>query len=327
MAEISKHMLTMAETAKRSNNDRLVEIAELMNEKNEMLDDLQFIEASNVTTHRTTQRTGLARGDWRMYNQGVGNAVTSTRQIDEDVATLAIYSEVDRQLAQQSGNPSAFRQQEDTGITEGLSQQMAETMIYGDRKTNPAMFTGLAARRPEWSHPQVYDVGGTGSDLTSIYLVQHGTRKFHGIYPKGNPRVGIDVRDHGEQTATDENGMKLQVYRTEFMWSVGIVERDPEAIVRLVNVPTDVGTDYDQMKKWEYALIEALNHMPDRGRGAVIYGNKDILTQADIKAMDKGNVQYSSTEIFGREVTTFRGTPMRLVEQILSTEDQVPQNL
>ena len=42
MAQISKHMLTMAETVKRTNNDRLVEIAELLEEKNEILDDLQF---------------------------------------------------------------------------------------------------------------------------------------------------------------------------------------------------------------------------------------------------------------------------------------------
>lgn len=326
MAQISKHMLTMAETVKRTNNDRLVEIAELLEEKNEILDDLQLVEASNVTTHRTTQRTGLARGDWRAYNQGVGNAVTSTRQIDEDVATLAIYSEVDKQLAQQSGNPSAFRKSEDTGIIEGLSQQMAETLIYGNRKTNPAMFTGLAPRRNETSHPQVYDAGGTGSDLTSIYVVQHGTRGFHGIYPRGSNSVGINVEDKGEQTAFDEDGKKLQVYRTLFEWAVGIVIRDPETVFRIANVPVDMGEDYEQMKKWEYRLIEVLNQMPNRGTGAVIYGNKDIMTQADIKALDRHNVQYGSTEIFGREVTTFRGTPMRLVERILSTEDQVPES-
>lgn len=326
MGAASKHMLTMAETAKRMNNDMMVEIAELMDKTNEVLDDLQFVEASNITTHRSTQRTSLASGDWRMYNQGVGNSVTSTRQIDEDVATLETYSEVDVALAKQSGNAKAFRKSEDIGITEGLAQQMAETFIYGNQAQNPASFTGLAPRRNATGMETVFDAGGTTGSLTSIYLVQHGTREFHGFYPRGS-QVGMEIKDLGEVTVYDAESGKFQAYRTHFLWSMGIMIRDPKAVVRIANVPVIDDGDYSAMQKWEHTLIEALNFMPRRGQGAVIYCNKDVLTQADIKAMDKGNVQYKSGEVFGKEVTYFRTNPMRLVEAILSTEDVVPASV
>lgn len=323
MGAASKSMLTMAETAKRMNNNMLVEIAELLEETNDILDDLQFVEASNITTHRSTQRTSLARGDWRQYNKGVGNAVTSTRQIDEDVASLEIYSEVDVALAKQSGNPKAFRKSEDVGITEGLGQQMAETIIYGNRADNPAALTGFAPRLKEHSNPSVFNAGGSTGALTSIYLVQHGTRKYHAFYPKGS-QVGMDITDLGQVTVYDEDGGKFEAYRTHFSWQIGHMIRDPKCVVRIANVP--VVTDFDNMATFERLIIQALNYMPQRGAGAVIYANKDILTQMDIKAMDKGNVQYGSSEIWGKEVTTFRQTPVRLVEAILSTEDVVPEN-
>jgi hypothetical protein len=43
----------------------------------------------------------------------------------------------------------------------------------------------------------------------------------------------------------------------------------------------------------------------------------------DILAKDKSNVAYGSSEVFGREVTTFRGVPIRMVEAITSAEDLV----
>lgn len=323
MSTASKHMLTMAESAKRMNNGMLVEISELLEETNDILDDLQFVEASNITTHRSTQRTSLAKGDWRQYNQGVGNALTSTRQIDEDVASLEIYSEVDVDLAKQSGNPKAFRKSEDVGITEGFGQQMAETIIYGNRADNPAAITGFAPRLNEHSNPSVFNAGGTTGGLTSIYIVQHGTRKYHAFYPRGS-QLGMSIRDLGEVTVHDEDNGKFQAYRTHFAWKFGHMIRDPKCVVRLANVP--VVTDFDAMAQWERQLIEILNYMPQRGAGAVIYCNKDIMTQFDIKAMDKSNVQYRSSEVFGREVTMFRTNPIRLVEAILSTEDVVPEN-
>ncbi|MCH8476376.1 MAG: hypothetical protein LAT56_00325 [Wenzhouxiangella sp.] len=323
MPDASKHMLTMAESAKRMNNGMLVEIAELMEETNDILDDLQFAEASNITTHRSTQRTSLARGDWRQYNQGVGNAVTSTRQIDEEVASLEIYSEVDVDLAKQTGNPKAFRKSEDVGITEGLGQQLAETIIYGNRADNPAAITGLAPRLNEHSNPSVFNAGGTTGNLTSIYLVQHGLRRYHAFYPRGS-QLGMNIRDLGEVTVQDEDGGKFQAYRTHFAWKFGHMIRDPKCVVRIANVP--VVDDFDNMSKFERIIIQALNYMPMRGQGAVIYANKDLMTQFDIKAMDKSNVQYRSSEVFGKEITMFRTNPIRLVEAILSTEDVVPEN-
>jgi hypothetical protein len=44
------------------------------------------------------------------------------------------------------------------------------------------------------------------------------------------------------------------------------------------------------------------------------------MSMIDVKAKDKSNVNWSADEVFGRRVPTFQGVPIRLVDQILSTE-------
>jgi hypothetical protein len=56
------------------------------------------------------------------------------------------YSEVDKALVEMAGNPAAFRLQEDRPHIEGMNQEFASTLFYGDESTAPEEFTGLSAR-------------------------------------------------------------------------------------------------------------------------------------------------------------------------------------
>src|SRR5258708_9376291 len=73
---------------------------------------------------------------------------------------------------------------------EGMPQQMASTVIYGSTAVNPDRFTGLAPRynsvltTTALSAANVIDMGGTGSDNTSIWIVTWGERTTCGIFPK-----------------------------------------------------------------------------------------------------------------------------------------------
>lgn len=52
--------LTLIDWAKRQGPDsKQAKIVELLNQTNEILDDMLFVEANQATGHRTTVRTGL----------------------------------------------------------------------------------------------------------------------------------------------------------------------------------------------------------------------------------------------------------------------------
>ena len=312
-----RDQLTLIELAKRTANKELLTIAEVLNETNEMLDNAIWVEANQLTSHVTTVRTSLPTGSWRAINEGVVEEASSTRQIVEPMGMLEAYSTVDKKLVDIAPNPIEFRSGEDKAFIEGLGQTLQETIIYGSRADEIREFDGFSVR-PDWdatAHPYVWGAGGDGSDTTSMWLVQWGVDKVHLIYPKGSQTMGIKRDDLGEQTVY-ESGNPYQAYRSHFTIDSGLVIRNPRNVQRIVNIETTGSTNILD----DDLIIKALNQMVQRGAGAIIYCNRTLLSQLDIMAKDKSNVSWSSAEIFGKQITTFQGHPVRLVEQILDSE-------
>ena len=76
---------------------------------------------------------------------------------------------------------------------------MAETLIYGDTTVHPQRFTGLSARFNSLAAKNgvnIIDAGGTGSNLTSIWLVVWGENTVHGLFPKGS-KAGLQQEHKG----------------------------------------------------------------------------------------------------------------------------------
>jgi hypothetical protein len=244
MATIGNTLPTIVDVQGRTDDSgakRIAEVVEVLSQANEMLDDMVWVECNDGASHKTTIRTGLPSGTWRRYNQGVPNVKTTTAPISETTGMLQAYSQVDVDLANKNGNAAAFRESEDNGIIEGLSQQMAQTVLYGSIATTPESFMGLSARfstvntSTTPSAANVIDAGGTGTDNTSIWLVGWGERTIHGIYPSGS-RGGLDVRDLGEDRVYDSNSLPYQAYITMFKWDAGIAVRDWRYVVRVANI-------------------------------------------------------------------------------------------
>lgn len=320
MAIDQTNQLTLAEVTKRlhPSEKKLADIAEILEESNEVLNDLKFIEANNITSHVTTLRDRLPEANVRMLNEHVGSATTDVRQVEEHIAMLAVYSTVDKKQVELSGDKSGLLMGEIRGFIEGMGQQAADLLFYGNRADNAGEVNGLANRYSSLSMPNVWDNGGS-SNRTSIWVLQHDLDKFHGVYPRGS-KAGLDHRDLGEQTDTNSDGKHMQVLRHYFTWDMGIVVRNYKAVQRIANVDSTTTSSF----AFDNSLIKALNQMPKRGKGSVIYVNRDVFTMMDIYAKDKTNMAYGSIQdAAGQEVTTFRGIPVRLVESLLSTEDAV----
>ncbi|MDA8231575.1 MAG: hypothetical protein M0006_09575 [Magnetospirillum sp.] len=346
MALIGGLALTYADWAKRVDDDgKLSTIVNLLSQTNEILEDMLWVEGNLPTGHKTTVRTGLPSAAWRLLNYGVPKAKSTTAQVVDTCGMLEVYSEIDKDIADLNGNTAAFRLSEDLAFLEGMNQQMAQTLFYGNTAVNPERFLGLAPRYPTVTPANaqtavnVIDMGGTGSTNTSIWVVVWGPNTVHGIFPKGG-KGGLQHRDLGEWTLQDGNGGQYQGYRTHYKWDCGMSVRDWRYVVRLANVDVTTlsgATPPDLIK----GLIRGLHRLPTQPVGAgteqrtdapdgtptmgrtVIYCNRTVRTWLDIQASYRTNVLLRMDDFDGKPVTTFRGIPVRTVDAILNTEARV----
>ena len=322
MAELSvRGQLTLVELAKRTNNKELLTIAEVLNEDNEILTDAVWQQANDITSHVFTQRTSLPTGSWRQINKGVEEEASSTKQIREPIGILESFSKVDCVLVDNAPNPVQFRSDEDMSFVEGLSQNMVEKIFYGNLATDPEQLNGLSTRESysALASENVWGGGGTGSDLCSVWIVQWGPRKVSLVYPRGSETMGVKRTDLGKSVAYDGDYNPFMAYWSNFVVNIGLVVHDDRNVQRICNIESSGTTNLFD----DDLLIKALNHMPGRGRGAVIYMNETLLSQMDIAAKDKTNVYWTPGNAFGEEVVFFKGIPVRKVDQLTITESEI----
>jgi hypothetical protein len=311
--------MTALEIARRANAPDPFHIIELMGLTNEMLLDVPAHEANNGIVNVTLQRAIKPMGEHRVYNQGVGNAATQTKIVHDRIAMLAEYSTADAAMLEHSGNIPAARMSEAAAIIKGMGLTQAETLIYGDG-AKAEEFDGLFKRRNSLADKNVVDAGGTGSNLTSIYVCALGPDLFHLIYPKGASGVGVSREDLGRIHVQDPADAKktLPVYRDYFTAQYGISVRAPEAVKRICNIPANIdGNDLIDI------LMETRHRMPPGAATYVMYANVEMLIKLDKAARDKANVVYNAADPWGKPITYVRDMRCRRMDVILSAEAQV----
>lgn len=346
MATIGTTALTLADWAARVNDDyKIASIVELLSQTNEVFDQMLWVEGNLVTGHKTTVRTGLPQGTWRLLNYGVPNGKSTTAQVTDTCGNLETYAVIDKDLADLNGNTASFRVSESKAFIEGMTQQVATALFYGNVLTNPEQFMGLAPRfntvstATAQTAANVIDAGGTGSTNTSIWVVVWGPDTVHGIFPKGKIS-GLRHIDMGEWPVPDANGGTYQAYRDHFKWECGLTVRDWRYIVRICNI--DVTTlSGGSPPNLINLLIRALYRLPTTGgtasgvtksdtpsiSGAMgnccIYCNRVIRTYLDIQATTRSNMFLTLTEFGGKVIPAFRGIPIYTCDAILNTEARV----
>lgn len=342
-AIIGNTALTYADWAKRLDDGyRIAKIIELLSQTNEVLDDMLVVEGNLPTGHKTTVRTGLPQATWRLLNTGVPNAKSTTAQIVDTVGNLETYAVIDKDIADLNGNTAEFRLSEVKAFLEGMSQQIAATLIYGNQHVNPERFTGWAPRysTSNTANSQTaYNVlsgGGTASTNTSIWIHVWGDDTAHATFPKGKI-TGLQHRDMGEWPVLDSAGNTYQAYRDHFKWEIGYVLRDWRYVVRIANIDVTQLTGVSAANLINL-LVRGLYRLPtapsmstaiqtsdtpevraNMGR-VIIYANRIVRTYLDLQAMNKTNVLLRLQEFNGMVVTTFRDVPVRTVDAILSNE-------
>lgn len=332
MATLSSNNPTLLDLAKATDPDgQIAKIVEILHETNEILDDIGWVEGNLPTGHRTTIRSGLPAPTWRKLYGGVQPTKSTNVQITDNTGMLEAYAEVDVALADLNGNTAQYRLTEDTAHIEGLGQELADTLFYGDEATEPEAFTGLAARFNDLSGPanadNILDGGGTGSDNTSIWLVVWGPNTCHGIIPKGSI-AGMKFTDKGQVTNEniDGNGGRAEIYRSHYRQDAGIVVRDWRYVVRICNIDKsaltkDAATGADIID----LMVQALELIPNMNAGRpAFYVSRTIrsfLRRQTTNAVS--NSTLAMGEVAGKKVVMFSDVPVRRCDALSADEARI----
>lgn len=330
MATITTNtMPTLADLAKRMDPDGThAKVAELLAQNNPVLQVLPLAECNDGTGHRTTVRNGLPAAAWRQLNYGVPSSKSSTTQVKDACGMLESYAKIDLALAKLNNMSASWRLGEEAAFREAMNQAMASTLFYGDTSVNPERFLGLAPRFNDSAAENGRNIikgGGSGSDNTSIWLMVMGDQTVHGIYPKGST-AGLDVRDLGEDTASDGAGGEYQILRTHYKWDMGMCVRDWRYVVRICNIDVSdltknasAGADLIDLLAQSLEAVENLN----LGTPA-FFGNRTIASFLRRQIANKvANSTLNMGEVAGKRVMMIDEVPFYRTDAILSTEATV----
>lgn len=325
---------TLLDLANKMDPDgKIPPVIEILNETNEILDDMTWVEGNLPTGHRTKIRTGLPEPTWRSLYQGVQPTKATMSSITDTCGMMEAYSEIDRVEADLNGNTAEFRLGEDRAHLEGFNISLADAIFYASERVTPAKFTGFAPRfnsKTAESGENIIDAGGVGSDNASIWLVVWSPMTCHGIIPKGMP-AGFQMTDKGIQTVDvfDANGArtgKMEAYVTHYKWSAGLTVKDWRYVVRIANIDKslltkDASTGADLLD----LMVQALELPPSLKVGrAAFYVPKVIRSMMRRQIISKvAPSTLTMDTVSGKKVVMFDDVPVRVCAALSADEARV----
>jgi len=311
-------------------NDQMMFIAEVLSRDNPIVKEAPILEANQALSHMGLRRTSLPTVQKRAINDGVPKSTSKTTPVTAPMSLFETMSQVDEEALRLAPNAVQFRQDEDAAFIEAMAQSLADEVFYGSIGDDVLGFNGLATMfasstvRPNGDTTWPYNVqlgGGSGSDTTSIWAIEWGTRKTHLIYPKGT-QGGLEYYDGGKQLVSGVTAStQFWAWISSFKWRCGLYVQEERTVQRIANIETAGASNIfdDDM------LITALNRLPRMGRDPLtrIYVNRTILTQMEIRVKDKNNVNYTADNAFGHQMLRFKGVPVQVCDAILDTETAI----
>jgi hypothetical protein len=321
---------TLIDVARRTDPDgKIATIVELLNQSNDVLTDMSWVEGNLETGNKTTVRTGIPVPTWRKLYGGVQPTKSTTAQVQDSCGMLEAYAEIDKALADLNGNTAAFRLSEDSAIIEGMSQELAQTLFYGNEGSEPEAFTGLAPRYNSLSAQNADNIvnaaGDNASSNTSIWLCVWGPQTGFGIYPKGSSG-GLKMTDKGQVTIenVDGSGGRMEGYRTHYRWDAGLTIRDWRYFVRVANIKISDLATVSNTKNLINWMVQASERIPSFGKGrACWYVNRTIREKLRLGILERVANNLSWETVEGRRVMTFDDIPVRRTDAIVNNESLV----
>lgn len=320
----------------------IAQVGELLSQMNQIIQDMPFIEGNLPTGHRASVRTTLPTPTWRRLNKGVAAAKTTSAQVTDSCGMQEAIAIVDKALADLNGNSAAWRLQENKGFLEGMTQDMANQLMYANSGTSPEKLMGftpryntLTAATSQTANNVVNGASSASTTSASIWLIGWDPDKVTGIFPKGSV-AGLQDQDMGEDWGFDASNNRYRAYITHYVWKAGLHVKDWRYVARIANIETGSGTngltssapcdlvdlidqavakipnlDACQPKLYMNRKIKRfLNKQRNYGVNASSTVNLTTINRTDSGAQ-RGVIQ---------RFDNYDGIPIRIVDQLINTE-------
>lgn len=310
---------TLVEMAKRTDpQGNSAELINILAESNPMLEEAHWEQANDLNSHEFTQVIELPSGDFGRINKGIAYSAGRTKQVVEPICEITDAYCVDDRLLKMAPSPQEYLAKEAALHVEGLGQTAHQTLLYGNRGTNPDAINGFMTRYNSLSQTDsVINGGGSGADLSSILVVNWGRDSAYLAYPR---EFGNFLTEKGPSDQWIQPTSGTGYWGKIITWSIrmGLCIANPKNVQRICNLEntgsSNIFSDDD--------LITALNKM-DRTDNAVIYVNRSIYTQMQIAFKSRANVNFTMQEAWGRPIMHFMGIPIKKLDKMMTTETAV----
>ena len=291
-----------------------VSVTNTLIETNDLIKDLPALPSNGGLFHQGVRVSSLPSGSLVNVGGTWGASKSERTPFVEALATTRSRFQSPKDVLQTEG-PEVSQllvSEEKKDHIEGMGQSWANLIMSGpDEVATPVQnaIVGLANRAP-WNtidNEFCYDVGGSGSDLRSAWLIQPGPTTVHLIYNPHHPTMGVEMEDKGENFVQDfgstSNPASLDVAEgrwdiiIEFMLQQGICIRDQRAVKRIANVPCGA-TDSPGADLINNVIRAALKHNVGGSKMWFLYCDADLYTQLVLGANDKLKVFMSDKNIY-----------------------------
>lgn len=301
----------------------------VLSEDNPILRDMQIIPGNGTLSYEGVRETSLPTPQIIKQGDGWDASKTEWSGFKENISIFKDRVDVPTESLRLTKNKTAKFELIMDRHKEGFGQGVANHLVYGTSVATPEKFDGLGVRyntpdaldatNPTNGDYGVYDAGGTGSDTTSIFLIQWAEDKIHGICPENDPHMGLRQEPTTKEYYTAENSKQAPCLRTELGWDLGLAVEDYRACARIRNAEAKIASmDPNLWKK----IIEARNNF--HGKETVwMYCSRNMLTQFDIMQVQKNNVFYDAQNPWGKLMLRFRDMPIGMCDCISDGETAV----
>ncbi len=327
--------------AKMTHNQEIIDVAEVLNETNDIIADAVVQRGNDITSHVISRRTALPGVQWVKVGNGWNATTGLLNQVREEMGMLKARYLAPEDVMRLQPDPAKYRMQQERAYIESMGQELANTLVgnfasgsLSPTAAPPEEFAGFQRRYNSLSTADTAYVlnngNTTGNDNTSIWFVQWGPGKVYLIHPRNTDGGGLKKQDMGLQLVSGDNAVasttasgtspnptnQLWAFITEFSWDVGLAIEDTRTVKRLANIDSVAGTTFTLN---EDKIIQIRNNFKSNDMISM-YVNEEVFTQLQILAKDKGNVNWTENNPFGKPQMFFLDMPVRRCDAISNVE-------
>ena len=148
------------------------------------------------------------------------------------------------------------------------------------------------------------------------------------LWPKGS-KAGLEHDDYGLvtlETTAGVAGNLSRVFRERWKWTTGIALKDWRFVVRIANIDVSNMVADSSAAALNTLMTKATYRLPSLSVvNPVFYMNRSVAQYLDLQTTAKVSVggQLTYEYVQGKRIMSFRGIPIRIVDQITETEAAV----